>query len=280
MIAVFNENSTNCSQARGFERNGCEVFRYDYRERAKIGKESRDKEIIKTVDETRPDMVFFSKCNDVDISVIKSCNQMSKTILWYMDPLNRQFTSSLIEKIKECNFTFCALTEPYKEALKINNKSVYFLQEGFDEDYNYPIDISYVNDVSFIGNLRNDRKIYHDAIGFTVYNNMYGIMHSKAVSESKINLNFTEGGTSDRTYKVLASKGFLLTQPWDGMEKDFTAGFDFDIFSGIEELRSKIDFYLKNDDKRKEIANNGYMTVQKFSRTNFAKNILKIIGSK
>jgi hypothetical protein len=279
MVAVFSETSTNCSQAKGFENNGCKVIRYDYRNRAyKIGLRARDKEIVSIVLNDRPEIVFFSKCNDVNISVVKDCNRVSKTVLWYMDPFNRQFGDPLREKIKTCKFTFCALTEPYRVAKSISHNSVYFLQEGFDEDCNYPMSIPYINDVSFIGNLRSEtRKKYCDMLGFKVYNNMYAELHSRAVSESKINLNFTEGGTSDRTYKILASKGFLLTQPWESMEDDFGVGKDLDIFTSVDELRSKIDYYLKNEEERIGIAENGYRTVQKFSRTNFAKMVLEII---
>jgi hypothetical protein len=253
------------------------VIRYDYRQRAlEIGRKKRDQEIISIAIKEKPLLIFFSKCNDVDISVIHGCNKVAKTVLWYMDPLNSRFSDSLKDKILFSNFTFCALTAPYKEAKKINSNSVYFLQEGFDEACNYPMNVPYINDVSFIGNLRGERENYHDALDFFVYNDMYGKLHSKAVSESRINLNFTEGGTSDRTYKILASKGFLLTQPWECMEDDFKIGEDMDIFSNIGELRDKISYYLKNDDKRLKIVENGYQTVQKFNRTNFAKRILEI----
>jgi hypothetical protein len=274
MVAVFIPTSTNCSQADGFENNGCEVIRYDYRKREKEIGSKRDQEIIDICKLEKPDFVFFSKCNEVNVSVIIECNLFSKTVLWYMDPLNVNFSSSLKEKIINCNYTFCALTEPYKEALKIKNNNVYFLQEGFDEKNNYPFDVPYINDVSFIGVLRNERQKYYDALRFKLYNNAYNEDHSKAVSETRINLNFTEGGTSDRTYKILASKGFLLTQSWENMENDFKIGRDLDIFNNIDDLKDKIKYYLKNEELRLEIANNGYKTVQKFNRTNFAKYII------
>lgn len=278
MIAVFTPTSTNCSQANGFENNGCEVIRYDYRQRAKdIGDKNRDQEIINICRTEKPDIAFFSKCNEVDISVVHACNILSKTVLWYMDPLNVNFSEALRDKIISCNYTFCALTDPYKEALKLKPRSVYFLQEGFDEKVNYPMDVPYVNDVAFIGVLRNKRQKYYDILQFKVYNSVYNEEHSRAVSETRINLNFTEGGTSDRTYKVLASCGFLLTQPWTDMEKDFEVGKDLDIFDSIGELKSKIDYYLKNENNRVSIAKHGYQTVQKFNRTNFAKSIIDMV---
>jgi spore maturation protein CgeB len=75
---------------------------------------------------------------------------------------------------------------------------------------------------------------------------------------------------------VLAARGFLLTEPWPEMENDFEIGKDLDIFTSVEELKKKIDYYLKNEDKAQEIAEHGYNTVQKFSRDNWAKRISEI----
>ncbi|MGD0342908.1 MAG: hypothetical protein ABSA76_14490, partial [Bacteroidales bacterium] len=115
MVAVFNNQSTNNSQARGFENNGCSVIQYNYRQRgANIGNDQRDSEIISICNSEKPHLVFFSKCNDVNVRVVKECNKMTKTVLWYMDPFNKNFDDELREKIKYSSYTFCALTEPYK----------------------------------------------------------------------------------------------------------------------------------------------------------------------
>jgi len=82
-------------------------------------------------------------------------------------------------------------------------------------------------------------------------------------------------------YREFAKKGFLLTTPYLNMENDFIIGRDLDIFESIEELKIKIAFYLKNESKRNEIAENGFKTVQKFSRDNWAEEIVnKILAFK
>lgn len=285
MVAVFSSISTNCSQARGFENNGCDVIRYEYRQRCKIlGEEKRNEEIIDICRIEKPQIIFFSKGDNIGSKVINECNKESITVLWYMDHA-KEFTVPLIERIKTCNYSFFAAPGPCKEAKEISPNTVFFLQEGFDEYSNYPMDVPFVNDVSMIGGLTELRTKYHEIFKFKIYNKAYNELHSRAVSETRINLNFTDGvkifgdGTSDRVYKVLASRGFLLTLPWLEMENDFKIGEDLDIFNSVDELRSKIDFYLKNERERLRIAENGYKTVQKFSRTNFAKKILDTIDS-
>lgn len=276
-VAVFNKSSTNNSQSSAFIKNGHDVIEFNYREIAsKIGDLKRDDKLIEVCINENPDLVLFSKCNEIHHRVVIECNKISKTALWYMDPLNSNFNTSLIHKINLCDYTFCALWLPYIEAQGIGGDKVHFIQEGFDHIQNYPFEIDYKYDVSFIGNLRNKRLGYHKELKFDVITNAYGEEHSKSVSQSKINLNFTEGGTSDRTYKVLASKGFLLTEPWPNMEEDFTIGEDLVIFNTVNELKEKISYYLNNKKERLRIAENGFKTVQKFSRLNWAE---KIAGS-
>lgn len=274
-VAVFNYNSTNVSQADGFRKAGCEVIEYNYRDIAvKIGNQKRDENLIRLCWEEKPNVVIFSKCNEIAYRVVDECNRVSKTVLWYMDTMNENYSSSLIEKIKLCNYTFCAIWDSYLAAKKIGGDKVFFLQEGYDQTSNFPIETKYLYDVCFIGGLRNRRYEYEKAIGFKVIQNAYGKEHSLIVSQTKINLNFTEGGTSDRTYKVLASKGFLLTEPWTSMKNDFTIGQDFDVFTNVDELKNKIAYYLEHEDERFKIAEHGYLTVQKFDRINWAKQII------
>ena len=275
-VGVFNYNSTNVSQADGFRKNGCEVIEFNYREVAvRFGNQKRDEILYRLCWQEKPDAVVFSKCNEIGYHVVSECNGVSKTVLWYMDPLNANFNDALKHKIKHCTLTFCALQEPLKAAQKIGGDRVHFLREGYDQTSDYPRDLPYKHNYCFIGNARNERQKYVDTLNIPVIQNAYGNEHAEVVSQTKINLNFTEGGTSDRTYKVLASRGFLLTQPWEDMEDDFKIGEDLDTFESVEELRDKINFYLVNEVKRLEIAEHGYQTVQKFDRVNWAKQILE-----
>ena len=284
-VGVFNKESTNTSQLKGFKNLGCDVLEYPYRDKLSLFNnniELRDNDLIKVCESYKPDITLFSKCNNMDSYVVYTCNRFSKTVYWYMDYIHN-LTDECLSKIRLSDYVFCSRNAALNIASKINNKS-YFLHEGFDEENNiYINDIEQDIDVSFIGTLNdhgchNNRTEYQKEIQFKVYNNVYNIEHSKTVCRSKINLNFTEGdGSSDRIYKLLASKGFVLTQPWEGIDNDFTIGRDLDTFNNINELKEKINYYLDNNDIRLQIAENGYKTVQKFNRTNWAKTIINIV---
>ena len=281
MVAVFNDRSTNSWQAQGFENIGVDVVRYNYRKRAEeIGVMKRDNEIIDVCNNENPDIILYSKCNTVNINVVRECNKVGKTVLWFMDPKSR-IDSELIQKMKECNMVFCSRYDGINEAVR-HNKMVFRLQGGYDPTTHYPLNVPYTRDVAFIGNVnRHGRKEYIDKVEFDVVENVYGSEHSRVVSETKINLNFNEGdGTSNRLYKLLAAKGFVLTQPWERMEDDWVVGSDLVVFNNLDELKDKIQYYLLHQEEREEIAMNGYLKVKEYDNNNYAKTIIKMYNDR
>lgn len=273
--AVFTKTSTNYAQAIGFEELGHEVIRFPLRDIApQIGWTATCDKLLDTVRDERPDIVLFSKNHEIELRAWSAIKDMGTIVAyWYMDPMSN-YSQAIADRVKHSDIVFCALWEPYLHSLRLNPNS-HFLQEGYDHLQNFPIETDWpIKDVSFIGNLRSQKRLlYHQQIRFDVIQNAYGEDHSRAVCSTKINLNFTEGGCSDRVYKVLASKGFLLTEPWPNMSDDFEEGHDFAIFNSANELKEKIAYYIVNDEERSRIANNGYNAVQKFSRISWAREI-------
>lgn len=280
-VAVFSPNSTNVWQAKGFENQGVDVIRYDYRKKLKdMGGDvtKRDDDLINICENEEPDFVLFSKCNMMEPRVNKFCQEKSISVMWYMDDLynmDKEFMSKM--QFTDYLFTSCI------GCLDVFNgvcDNVYRLQGGYDPDIHKPMSVQKTRDVVFIGDLRPKRKDFFNHVKFEVINGVYNLEHSKVVSETKINLNFTEGrGTSNRLYKIMAAGGFVLTQPWINMEEDFTIGEHLDIFETVGELRQKIKYYLENEKEREKIANNGYERVKLYDNNNYAKNIIdKVFG--
>ena len=63
------------------------------------------------------------------------------------------------------------------------------------------------------------------------------------------------------------------------MEKDFTPGKDLVVFTSVEEMEEKIDYYLRNEEDRAIIASQGHETNKKFSRLSWAKKIIDIVAN-
>jgi len=286
-VGVFTPNSTNVSQARAFEKIGWQVIPYDYRSRFEhVGiVRMRDSELIGICEKENPDLTIFSKCNNMHYRVVEECNKYSKTVLWYMDALNN-FDDELIEKVKRVSCFICGIDGVVEHGKKYNDNSI-FLPQCPDEEMNFMIsDSNYKYDTTFIGNIsphtgtHSDRLTYKNKVGFTHLEGVFGLEHNKAVNQSKINLNFAHtstAGASVRVFKILASGGFLLTTPWQGMEDLFEVGKDLDTFTSPEELTEKINFYLNNKQKRDEIRLNGHKTVQKFMPKNWAQSIISTV---
>ncbi len=82
--------------------------------------------------------------------------------------------------------------------------------------------------------------------------------------KARINLNLTlrsiTTGIPFRSFEVMASRGFLLTNYQADFDDCYTAFEDYAYFDSKEDLLSKIDYYLSHEKERAEIAENGYRT--------------------
>jgi hypothetical protein len=136
-------------------------------------------------------------------------------------------------------------------------------------------------DVSFVGSNIADREEYISFLrsnGINIHtfgkdwNSKY--LTTKEMvhiyNKSKINLNFVKSYHSSqkqikaRVFEICLSGGFLLTEHVDELTDYYTIGKDIDTFNTKEEAIAKINYYLKNDQKRDKIANAGYQKTKTF----------------
>lgn len=84
---------------------------------------------------------------------------------------------------------------------------------------------------------------------------------------SKINLNITlrsiHSGIPLRAFDIMGSGGFLLTNFQSDFPEYFEPDRDFVYFESPEDMTDKCRFYLKHDELRQKIAENGYEKVKK-----------------
>jgi spore maturation protein CgeB len=279
-VGVFdiNRRSTNTSQILAFKKSGHNITGYNYRKRASaLGNELRDKELINLVKERKFDLVVYSKCNVVSKHVFVENSKHSKICLWFMDPLV-SYNQEMREKTCLVDYFCCDKLNVLDQATQYNNNS-FHVCEGYDEEVDRPAQTDKEYNISFIGNLYGPRKQTLSQINHEVkiINNAFGHKHSEEVSRTKINLNFcTDGGASDRVYKVLAAGGFLISNDWAGRSDMFEENKDLVIFTDIKDLNDKINYYLNNTGKREEIAKQGNRTVQKYNRFSWAQQIINI----
>ena len=107
----------------------------------------------------------------------------------------------------------------------------------------------------------------------------------KVFKASKINLNITlkiiQSGIPLRVMDILGSGGFLLTNYQPEIAEYFVDGEEVVMYESIEDAYEKAIFYIRNNDKRHQIAQNGHNKVRElFSYEKQLKSIFEIAGIK
>tara|TARA_A100001201_G_C4093149_1_gene202840 strand:+ start:1627 stop:2583 length:957 start_codon:yes stop_codon:yes gene_type:complete len=106
--------------------------------------------------------------------------------------------------------------------------------------------------------------------------------YAEIIRSSKICLNFSKSPcqkyeqTKGRVYEALRSKCLLFESSNPATRKYLKPSVDYVEFQGLEDLCTKIDFYLQNNEKRCEIANHGFETYcEKYSSQKFWDTVLE-----
>lgn len=100
---------------------------------------------------------------------------------------------------------------------------------------------------------------------------------------SEINLNISLRsiltGIPLRSFEIMGSKGFLLSNYQRDADEYFINGTDYVYYTDYEDLERKVDYYLTHPKERKEIADNGYRKVKEYhTYQNRVDTILEIIS--
>ncbi len=90
----------------------------------------------------------------------------------------------------------------------------------------------------------------------------------KVFKASKINLNMSlrciKSGIPLRVLDVLGAGGFLITNYQPEIDQCFVNGEELVMYESIEDMYQKVDYYLKHEDERLEIAKRGCERVEKY----------------
>ena len=97
---------------------------------------------------------------------------------------------------------------------------------------------------------------------------------------SKINLNITsrtiETGVPQRVFDILACGGFCLTNYQKEISDLFEDGKELVMYTGLEDLVQKVEYYLKHEEERDAIAKAGYEKVKEYF--NIDKRIQELLN--
>tara|TARA_R110001632_G_scaffold116761_1_gene228525 strand:+ start:265 stop:1092 length:828 start_codon:yes stop_codon:yes gene_type:complete len=266
-IAVFSPQSTNNSQRDCLIELGHNVEEFNYRSIPNYNFELQKKEGY--------DIILIAKGSGINSYTMDALSKNNnKVIYWFPDP-SSTFSPEFSMKVELSDVAYFDKIKALNMGKKVNS-NCYYVCEGYDSKIDSIQDIPKEYDVSFIGNLYGSRaEVLKQIPNIQIISTAYGSLHSIEVGKTKININLcTDNCASDRIYKILAAGGFLLTDDWEGRE--FTGlkdGKDLIIFNSVNDLKEKIEYYLKNEQQRINIANRGYITNKKLNRLEWAKSI-------
>jgi hypothetical protein len=238
--------------------------------------------ILHKIIKQNPDLVLiYSK--DIPYSVLQKISPRFKTALFFPDhdgPENEKLIQygALVDYLFITNKTHIAALK----SLGVRNP-VYCMQ-GCDRDTHRIIatrNNKWTAEVAFVGRPRQENRVeilqainrkYElktwgaswQEYGLTcLKDHIYPTEYAKICYATKIILGCDqsfelEGYFSNRTWITLGCGGFLLTNYTPGLEDIFTKGKHLEWYHDEAECLELIAYYLKHEERRKQIAQNGY----------------------
>jgi len=306
-IGVFDTNlihqaSPYCGDqvfAKGLEENGYEVVRFDYRA---ISNANHELIKIATIMKEKPDIVWFGKAERIlpsTISILRQVLPDAIFIKWAAD-VREEPTEHDMGHNQYIDWFFGTFGGEYlKKHLLPSMKGVASIITFTDSDFyrtlnvnkRYNSDVLWTGRIGFGDNSLRNQVIEHlknidyckvkmsglnDWLGDPEY--LYYINGTKiGVGANSFN---RQKYSSDRLGNYVACGAFYLPQYFPGIEEVFARYYDIDWYETIEELDEKIKFYLKNEEKRKEIAKNCQIKILSyFDCKPLVENLLHIVRS-
>jgi hypothetical protein len=242
-------------------------------DRFQLSNLNRDKQILDQI-RTEYDFVLFHKLPSQDY-VEYVCSRW-KGICWYFDAIGKGFASNddYIDMVK--NICFMGFFTDGDFVNSQGEDKIKLLRQGLDIDLEHDNSVykseRKVLDFMFIGTVGHggytDREKYLSQLSHDYKwkpHTQYSIFKDKlaAVCQgSKIMLAMppvTDHYWSNRVYLLGGRSGFVLHPYASDLENQFGESLAF--YKDYEELKSKIDFYCENDEKRERMAREAHSII-------------------
>lgn len=252
--------------------------------------------VISKVEQENPQYILFIKGTYIREETLRAVRKKAKVILWMMDSIYRY--KDALNNIDLYDYKFMFEESDVSKLGETGIHSV-FLPMAADEYNYYPIlDCNKEIDLLFVGKLYENRlKMFERLIkrfpnlNIKIYGNYTALKKpisylkyyftdikryftnsfvspeelNQLYSQSKIALNIhhtqSQTGCNPRVFEILASKTFQLVDLNTYIKENFQDNHLLEGYSSEEELFDKIDYYIKHENERQIIANNGYQNV-------------------
>lgn len=288
-IGIFDGNEPNTAFRNAFRNASSkydEIAHNTYR-----NKDSLQRDIVLKANMLSPDLIFLQLQGNGIISdeTIDKLRKSNAFIVQWTGDARQPTPNHYFDVGSKINLSLFGNSNDIN-ALSARGINADFLQISADHNIYSPLNISHTKEkfpeIVFMGNNYPNRfplssfrlkmceflkKTYGDRFG------VYGLTWDKSICykslmynqrkeaevyrNCKIAINCShydlDRYTSDRFFRILLSGAFCLSKEFPCME-EYEPTINFDTFKNLSDLKNKIDYYLDNDAKRKEIALSGY----------------------
>lgn len=173
-------------------------------------------------------------------------------------------------------------TEGYIPAFKNLVKEAYWFPNSYPDDLMYPLNTEKTIDVGFCGNVLNRGHVIDSLDKYGIKKDIFVIGDSmvRAINSYKIHINCNiSDDINYRTFETTGCGTLLLTNYTPGLEKLFNIGKEIVIYESLEDLDSKVKYYLENNEEREKIAKAGHDRSKRdhtyYERCKMFTNIIK-----
>ncbi|MHC4309046.1 MAG: glycosyltransferase family protein [Planctomycetota bacterium] len=215
-------------------------------------------------------------------------------------------------KVFDICFLHSKLVTEMAEADGLTN--VFYMPYGFDKEEYYKINIKKKFNVSFMGSAQTNKPPEEDnraqiinalkEFGIRVFGgSLKGRVHksikvsrfskhkemNRVFNQSKINLNIPIINTNlseflnkyhpkNRFYEIPGSGNFMISGYADEFNDQFNDGIHCSYYNNINDLCSKVEYYLTHEEEREDIGLEGYNHALKYHQTKFRfRDMMNII---
>ena len=255
-------------------------------QRFQYGKEKMEEMLIEEAKKMKPDLIFIqAQGSDVfTFATFRTLSKIGFTVNYTFDIRSKEQTEWLYALAPHLGLICFSNQRDVDECNSRGYKNVMCLQSSADPDIYKPDETKERKGVVFIGNnfmntnmqfpLSKERAEMVEFLQkefpneFTVYGNNWGggklvgqkeeveIYQSAAIAIAQNNFMATDYH-SDRIWRAMFCGAMCLTPYYKGIERLFSVGVHLDCWNSLDELRDKIDFYLKNPKIASEIGTKG-----------------------
>jgi len=224
-----------------------------------------------------PDILFYNHFGDWiqhEVWAEISDNLPTKTIIMLADDHWRYKESEPVWRL--FNLVLTTDQAGFRKRMEEGFTNVFLTQWGCNHFLYSNLNLQRTYDVTFVGRCYGERKSFvqglrEKGVKITAFGQGWenGGRISQAnliriYNESKISLNISIASTGSKTqikgrdFEAVACGSLLLTKNTEDIGRYFVPGKEIVTYENLADASEKIEYYLRNEEERQEIAKNGY----------------------